>query len=210
MKRIISAILVVLMLTSILPLNAFAYGYEDVVSIEASAVEVIKNYGGGMMSEGYWDEQGNFIEEDTWFFYDIVPDNVAVTFADGTQYSGTFNEVAAITDNALEINTDQSYENPWDLGVHTASINLYGFEAEFTVTVVETPVASMVIEPIECIKHWMVTGTVISKAIIILKTRGLITISGLKTLPLILRTVPLFPVVNPKFTRKQVIPFRTM
>ena len=83
---------------------------------------------------------------------------MTVKFKDGTELSGDFYEVieqieAKYGHYPYSIESDQSYENPWGIGEHTARISMLGFTAEFTVTVEETPIESIEIEPIQYLEH---------------------------------------------------------
>ena len=76
--------------------------------------------------------------------YNYVPE-VTVEFKDGT--TQTFNGSIQIGDDwyGVSYNDDQAYNNEWGIGEHTASVELLGKKADFTVKIVESPVASVVV-----------------------------------------------------------------
>ena len=66
-----------------------------------------------------------------------------VSFTDGTpDISGTRSELRSATGYDFRIEDDQEYEEPWDVGDHTATLVL-GRTWPFTVTVSENPVADV-------------------------------------------------------------------
>ncbi len=163
MKKGLSIILAAVLLISVLPLNVFAISRDsasnigdtfnvavpDIESIEIEDVECIENYDGYM--SGYWDENDNYIEN-SWFEYDVYPDNITVNFTDGSFISGEVYEIAEYTGSYPYCDSDQSYENQWGLGNHTATINIFGYEQNYTVKVVETPVQSILVDDITYIE----------------------------------------------------------
>lgn len=76
-----------------------------------------------------------------------------ITLRDGTaiQFVGreaTYDGV----DYVLNWNDDQSYDTPWDVGVHSVQVTLMGYTTTVDVEVVESPVAAVAIEKITLIE----------------------------------------------------------
>ena len=54
---------------------------------------------------------------------------------------------------SFNVETDQSYENQWGLGTHTASVKVMGFDSSFEVEIVSTPIESIVCDDIIYIEN---------------------------------------------------------
>lgn len=121
----------------------------EIESIAVDDVECIQNFDGNR--DGYWDENDNYVEN-TWFNYNIYPDNITVTFTNGSSISGDSSVIAEYTGFYPNCYSDQSYENQWGLGNHTATITICGHEQNYTVKVVETPVESIWVDDITYIE----------------------------------------------------------
>ncbi len=117
-----------------------------VESISIDPLTLIENDNGNY--EGYWDEATGEYVENAWFWYDIEPKTVTVKFKDGSAVTGTLEEIHQATGSVIQFTSDQSYENPWGVGTHTATATLMGITAEYTVEITETPVESISVEPI--------------------------------------------------------------
>ncbi len=103
--------------------------------------------------ESRWDETtGEYVLEDTWFCYDIEPKTVTIHYKDGRAITGTPQEIYETTGSWIDFTSDQSYENPWGVGTHTASATFMGVTTEYTIVISETPVESISIEPLTMIE----------------------------------------------------------
>ena len=95
----------------------------------------------------HWDEELG--EEVRWGVYSCEPRNLTVYFTDGT--SATYYDLWELQDDLgvwLDYISDQSYDNQWGVGEHTATL-YYGDDAwTYTVIIEESPVESVVFEPI--------------------------------------------------------------
>ncbi len=80
--------------------------------------------------------------------YDIEPQNITVTLKDGNTVSGDRGYIEKETGCKLFCNSDQSYENQWGLGDHTATIHFGFVSAEYTITIIENPIQSIVVDPV--------------------------------------------------------------
>ncbi len=121
----------------------------EIESFEVEDVECIENFNGYMA--GYWDENDNYVD-DAWFNYNIYPENITVTFTNSLSISGNPSEISEYTGFYPNCYSDQSYENQWGLGNHTATINICGHEQNYTVKVVETPVERILVDDITYIE----------------------------------------------------------
>lgn len=108
--------------------------------ISAETVQCIVGLNGWTYNDGYWDENGNYITGPEWFRYEIFPQKITVHYSDGTSFTGTQDQIAEKTGYWPNYIDDQSYENQWGVGEHTAIITLGGLSAEYTVEVIENPI----------------------------------------------------------------------
>lgn len=115
----------------------------EIESIEIEDVECVEKNNGYM--EGYWDIDNNYLE---WFRYYIEPNNITVNFTNGISVSGYTSEIQNFIGVYPYCNSDQSFENQWGIGEHTATLYLAGFEVEYTVIIKESPVRSIDIKDV--------------------------------------------------------------
>ncbi len=96
-------------------------------------------------ADGYW----NYENDEAYFYYDKTP-SYTVVMKDGTRYESLYDGYADIGDYDIYpyIETDQSYDNQWGVGKHSAKMYLAGKEVEFVAEVVETPIENMTVTPI--------------------------------------------------------------
>ncbi|MBE6727857.1 MAG: hypothetical protein E7562_04325 [Ruminococcaceae bacterium] len=115
----------------------------EIESIEVEDVELVENNNGYM--EGYWDIDNNYSE---WFRYYVEPDNITVNFTNGMSVSGYTSEIQNFIGVYPQCYSDQSFENQWGIGEHSATLKLAGFEVEYTVIIKESPVRSIDIKDV--------------------------------------------------------------
>ena len=75
---------------------------------------------------------------------------VTVSFTDGRDdYVGSFDEFVNQYDNELEIwwDSEESWDNQWEPGEHTARLSVCGIPCEYNVTVLPDPVEELSIDP---------------------------------------------------------------
>ncbi len=119
-----------------------------VVSVTCDSVEIIEKTS-GYYTTGF-DENYNEIE---YYCYNDFQPTFSVTFDDGTTFT---NQRYGVTYHgqyySLDCYTDQSGTNTWGLGDHTVTGRLMGYEVEFVATIVESPIASLIINDCEFIE----------------------------------------------------------
>lgn len=115
----------------------------EIESIEIEDVELVENNNGYM--EGYWDIDNNYLE---WFRYYIEPNNMTVNFTNGISVSGYTSEIQNFIGVYPYCNSDQSFENQWGIGEHTATLYLAGFEIDYTVIIKEAPIISIEVKDV--------------------------------------------------------------
>ena len=95
-----------------------------------------------------------------WIYYTDWPSKVKVTTKSGNTYEGFPYDVACEIAEKENIDlvasgygycgftweSDQSYENQWGVGVHTAKIDFMGYETEFEIEITENPITSLEVE----------------------------------------------------------------
>ena len=86
-----------------------------------------------------------------WYYYDINPKELTVVLKNGTELSGSLNEVCEQLGCWQNCTSDQSYENQWGIGEHKATIDLLGVTTEYKIIITDSPVDSLEIEDIEII-----------------------------------------------------------
>lgn len=115
-----------------------------IIALSVDNISIARNTNGFYTSD--WDENGNLID---WYCYNIGP-GYTVTYADGTtEYFGPYEGLYFNGQEYwLSIYHDQASDNQWDIGEHTATANLFGIKADFTVEIIESPVVSLEIEDV--------------------------------------------------------------
>ncbi|MBR5203113.1 MAG: hypothetical protein IKW45_07600, partial [Clostridia bacterium] len=114
-----------------------------IVSITAVAQrDLIQN------ADGYWNSAYNEETDEydlEYFKYSINAANpvFTVTFKDGTVVTGDRWDIENATGYWVEIEDDQSYENQWGIGKHEFTIEILGVQGTGTVTITDTPIASI-------------------------------------------------------------------
>ena len=116
--------------------------------IQAKPVELDQNADGDMLTtDGH-----------EWFCYtsDILAlvENGDKLVVNGDEYTYDENEQWFINKtgdtiwaDSLEVSSDQSYENQWDIGEHEYTLSYYGTTCSFKVTVVENPIKTISFKP---------------------------------------------------------------
>ncbi len=122
-------------------------------SLTINKVTLIENYDGGISYNRYDEVTGQDIEPWFQYSYDGLV-NYTVTLPGGqvlesdgmgeVEYQGEW--------FSLDIEDDQSYDNQWGLGTHTATGKIFGKEVTFDVEIVENPVESVTVQDISIIE----------------------------------------------------------
>ncbi len=124
-----------------------------VVRVTFEPIQLIKGAGGSMQEDYNLD-----LEKREYYRYRYYPE-YTVELKDGTilKYKDSifWDDYCVEYEGKeywLDCNDDQSYMNQWDVGKHTVSAQILGFDTSFTVEIVETPVESIEFENLELIK----------------------------------------------------------
>jgi len=142
MKRWISMVVCAALILVMMPLSASAEKV-TVASIEAADITVIE------CADGSWFDVNSDSE---WFRYRYTPAYV-ITLSDGrTVKEGAELGMATGIWN-IGVEDGQSTETPWGVGDHTVTVTCGDAIGEFTVTVEETPVASIMAQPVTYAYH---------------------------------------------------------
>ena len=122
-------------------------------SLTINKVTLIENYDGGISYNDYDEETGQEIEP--WFeysYHDAV--DYTVTLPGGQVLES--NDIGEVEYQgewfSLDIEDDQSYDNQWGIGTHTATGKIFGKEVTFDVEIVENPVESVTVQDISIIE----------------------------------------------------------
>ncbi len=119
--------------------------------VEVKPIVYIKGTNGSYTQDSEWDEDlGDWVYSPEYFFYHFYQRQFTTYLKDGSVFEGDGFEWNGRYFSAYDIanEDDQSYENQWDIGTHTQSKRLAGYDFDFTVEIVESPVASVTVEPI--------------------------------------------------------------
>ena len=138
LKSTISILLVLLLTISCLPITVSATTSE-IVNIEIEPI-FIPQYSCGYNALDY---------EYDLSYYRYTPEEVmiyTITMSDGTTING---KGPYVEEDSFIISTNQSYENQWVIGnTYTMTATFSGYTVEVPVTITESPIKSIEIEPI--------------------------------------------------------------
>ena len=111
-----------------------------VKSVQIEDVEVYENIDGDYVN-AYNSETGEWDLE--WYKYYYSKPEFTVTLKDGSVLKGSYSVEYNDEYYYVETSDDQSYNNQWKKGTHTAEINILGYETTFNVNVLESPYQSI-------------------------------------------------------------------
>ena len=124
-----------------------------IASISAAGDLTVIEYTGGFW-DGYWDEETGRWLDNTWYdYHDIWPDTFTVTYKSGEVIEGTRDDIYRATGEEVFMYSDQSYDNPWTVGPHEITFTFLGASCVSSVTIVETPVASITANAMTVVEH---------------------------------------------------------
>ena len=171
MKRMISLLLVLCLLGSMIPFQAFATEdapppetvveeaptdetceeQADVVNADGVYLERIEvepitvmEYTHGWWVDGYRNENGVWVDE-AWFRYYTNPSKIILYYSNGR--TNTL-DIGEDSDYDLSHTSDQSYYNQWGVGVHTAIVEYEGVSCEYEITITEHNIDYITVEPV--------------------------------------------------------------
>ncbi len=141
-KTLLAILMSAFLTMTVFPIGAFAAD-ATVTSIVADDVTVY------FESDGRW--HGNHPngvsggDNYAWFLYELTPD-ITVFYSDGSSAKAAFYDVYPLVGYSPTVRHNQSKDNEWEIGKHTASIICGDFTDEFTVTVLPSPAVSMTVQ----------------------------------------------------------------
>lgn len=114
-------------------------------SIVMKPISIIENY------RGYYNNQGTDDEYFYYYWHEFM--EYTITMRDGMVIEGKGTGFTYNDQWYSFSRTDDQHDNPWTLGnTYTPSVSVMGYTAEVQVTIVETPVESVTVEPISLIE----------------------------------------------------------
>ena len=125
-----------------------------VASVEVPSLQIIENANGYYKSDSVYDEDGDYIGETPEYFYYYTPtlpyNETVIHFKDGSSITGTAfywnNEYFSVDYTFPE----QTYENRQTVGnTYQIECEIAGYEFSYDIEIVESPVASVEIQPYE-------------------------------------------------------------
>ncbi len=130
--------LMAFLLIMLMSFTATAYQDREIEKIEFEKITLIEN------CDGY------YLEDEGYFWYNTTPyDDAIVTYTDGTVEAVDPFGFELDDDEFIEIEDDQSAANPWTLGTHTVRFTFMGYEGQYEVEIVESPVEKITVEDFE-------------------------------------------------------------
>ena len=121
-----------------------------VASVVVNPITVIEGVNGYWDTDWVWDEEMEDFVGNDYFYYHIYP-TATVTMKDGTVYENVRD--FQWKGNFLGINVNQNYENRLQLGTNTATGNVLGYDYTVEITVIDTPIASIEVNPVTVIEN---------------------------------------------------------
>jgi len=122
-------------------------GNTPIASIVVEPLTYSVGLGGWWQYYWHYNENMEYVQ-DRYYYYPVEPQKITVTCTNGTVISGTRDEIEKQTGSSIGFSDDQSFDNPWGVGTHMATCTFMGVSVEFAVIIEESPVKSIVIEPI--------------------------------------------------------------
>lgn len=123
-----------------------------IVSVVVPERELIENSNGEWRTDYYYDEMGNYMEGEYFEYWNYGPRNAIITLKDGTVHEGVSGFYWEDQWYGLSY-YGQSYENAILPGRNERRFSILGYEGTYVLNVVESPVASVEIQPVICMQH---------------------------------------------------------
>ncbi len=132
----------------------YTVNIEKTVGISSIVVDPISMYEGSGMYDSYWPEEGegfeDYCEYDWWnkLSYEVTMENGDTLTGQGLsfQYNGVIYHIS--------YRDDQSYYNRWSAGnTYIAELYIFGYIAEVSVEIVESPVDRIEADPIRLVQN---------------------------------------------------------
>lgn len=120
-----------------------------VISIEIADIDIIEGTNGYFST--YYDDEGNEVE---YYSYRLSNIPFTATLNDGTVLKSTDWGNLELYGQEYSLDTvDNQYGNPWQVGEHIVIGDFCGVSDEFTVTITETPIESIVCEDLTVMEY---------------------------------------------------------
>ena len=125
--------------------------FPEIDCIEVPTVYRLEGANQETMWEMNWDEDLEDWVETSWTRYNIEPETFTVYYADGRVSVYGFYEVIDSLGVELFCESDQSADNKWGCGTHTATASFMGVTCEYQVIIEESPVERIEVAPVTLI-----------------------------------------------------------
>ena len=167
-NKVISVVIVLAMVLSQMAFMSFATSGVTPVSITAVKDNPLyENYDGYNYRDDWWDdpdyEGAEYFryDEDMYLYdaYDTFYADYTVTMSDGSTISGGEWQIENELNVDVQTYSDQSCENQWGVGTHTATVEMYSYDTgetlscDLEIVIIENPVANVAVEPITLIEN---------------------------------------------------------
>ena len=124
-------------------------GYPEVSSVSIGKIEIMD--GIDIETRTYYNQEIDNYEQFTAYNYEIK--DITVKLKNGDTIHSDHQSIDYNGINYyIETSDDQTPDNQWGIGIHTAKATLFGFETEFEVAVLENPVERIEVNDIKIIE----------------------------------------------------------
>ena len=138
-KRIY-VLLASIVLAVLMSFTAAASQENAIKSISVDKITLIEK------SDGYYEEE----DGKSYFRYDSnAISDITVTYADGSTEVTDVYKLELRYDEFFEFDDGQSADTPWTVGNYTVSFSFMGYEGQYEVEIVESPVEKIVVDDLE-------------------------------------------------------------
>jgi len=134
-----------------------ALGISDTFNVTVATIEAVEVEDVIYLQnvDGYWD--GYYTEEDewisdAWWRYEVAPKNITLRLTDGSTLSGDQYDLYYLTGFWASCDSNQSFENQWGIGEHTATLNLGGYTVEYTVEITDSFIQNIEIDTVSILQ----------------------------------------------------------
>ena len=151
MKKVLSLMIAAIMIFACVPAAVFAAGPKSITGVEITALPELYEGTRGELKNAYDPVTGAYLG--AYFEYDASPDEVKISFADGTSKTVTSDyDCYLATGSFWAVTTDQTFNDPWEIGYHTATLTVGSYTLDYTVTVIPMTIKGVEVEDITLIE----------------------------------------------------------
>ncbi len=140
--------------TIAVPVNVVECPVESITVTQKK--DLIEGVHGYYTTDSLYDDDDNYLgESDRYFYYETSEAYLeyVVTYKDGTVYEGNDWDIYEQTDENINVDLEQRYDNQLEIGDNNIIISFLGFETTAQIKVVESPLDYVIINDLTLIKN---------------------------------------------------------